>query len=92
MAKLETQSAYDLIGLMSDYTLKLVHRDITEYRKEFPNGSKYDSTFIAMIETEMQNRLEDYYDLPTKDEDEIIEIITSDGWEVLEVYDIKKQN
>ena len=34
----------------------------------------------------------DYYDLPTKDEDEIIEIITSDGWEVLEVYDIKKQN
>jgi hypothetical protein len=74
MAKLETQSAYDLIGLMSDYTLKLVHRDITEYlklvhrditeyRKEFPNGSKYDSTFIAMIETEMQNRLELNLDL-----------------------------
>lgn len=63
MAKLETQSAYDLIGLMSDYTLKLVHRDITEYRKEFPNGSKYDSTFIAMIETEMQNRLEYKLDL-----------------------------
>lgn len=34
----------------------------------------------------------DYYDLPTKDEDEILEIIKSEGWEVLEVYDIKKQN
>lgn len=63
MTKLETQSAYDLIGLMSDYTLKLVHRDITEYRKEFPKGCKYDSTFIAMIETEMQNRLELNLDL-----------------------------
>ena len=63
MEKLETQSAYDLISLMSDYTLKLVHRDITEYRKEFPKGSKYDSTFIAMIETEMQNRLELNLDL-----------------------------
>ena len=48
---------------MSDYTLKLVHRDITKYRKEFPNGCKYDSTFIAMIETEMQNRLELNLDL-----------------------------
>ena len=63
MAHLETQSAYDIIGLMSDYALKLVHRDITEYRKEFPNDSKYDSTFIAMIETEMQNRLELNLDL-----------------------------
>ena len=63
MEHLETQSPYDLIGLMSDYTLKLVNRDITEYRREFPNGSKYDSTFIAMIETEMQNRLELYIDL-----------------------------
>lgn len=34
----------------------------------------------------------EYYDLPINDEDEIIEIIKSDGWEVLEVYDIKKQN
>ena len=49
MEHLETQSPYDLIGLMSDYTLKLVNRDITEYRREFPNGSKYDSTFIVMI-------------------------------------------
>jgi len=63
MTKLETQSAYDLIGLMSDDALKLVHRDITEYRKEFPKGCKYDSTFIAMIETEMQNRLELNLDL-----------------------------
>ena len=63
MTKLETQSAYDLIGLMSDDALKLVHRDITEYRKEFPKGCKSDSTFIAMIETEMQNRLELKLDL-----------------------------
>lgn len=32
-----------------------------------------------------------YYDLPTEEEEEIIEIIKSDGWEVLEVYDIKQQ-
>ncbi len=33
----------------------------------------------------------EYYDLPTEEEEEIIEILNSDGWEVLEVYDIKKQ-
>ena len=33
-----------------------------------------------------------YYDLKTNDEAEIIEIIKSDGWDVLEVYDIKEQN
>lgn len=33
----------------------------------------------------------DKYDLPTKDEEEIISILADDGYEVLEVYDIKKQ-
>ena len=32
-----------------------------------------------------------YYDLPTNNENDIIEIITSQGYDVLEVYDIKKQ-
>ena len=31
------------------------------------------------------------YDLPTDNEQEIIEILKADGYEVLEVYDIKKQ-
>ena len=32
-----------------------------------------------------------YYDLPTNDEEEIVEIIEGQGHKVLEVYDIKKQ-
>tara|TARA_R100001594_G_scaffold40153_3_gene71979 strand:+ start:282 stop:434 length:153 start_codon:yes stop_codon:yes gene_type:complete len=31
------------------------------------------------------------YDLPTDNEEEIINILTNDGWEVLGVYDIKTQ-
>jgi len=32
------------------------------------------------------------YDLPTSNEEEIYDILTLDGWEVLEIYDIKEQN
>ena len=32
-----------------------------------------------------------YYDLPTDNEEEILEILKSEGFEVLEIYDIKNQ-
>ncbi len=32
-----------------------------------------------------------YYDLPTDNEEEILEILKSQGYEVLEIYGIKKQ-
>tara|TARA_R110001632_G_scaffold224159_1_gene356389 strand:+ start:221 stop:373 length:153 start_codon:yes stop_codon:yes gene_type:complete len=32
-----------------------------------------------------------YYDLPTENEEEILEILKSEGFEVLEIYDIKNQ-
>jgi hypothetical protein len=33
----------------------------------------------------------EYYNLPSRNKKEIIEIIKSQGWIVIEVYDIKKQ-
>ena len=32
-----------------------------------------------------------YYDLPTDNEEEILEILQSEGFEVLEIYGIKEQ-
>ena len=31
------------------------------------------------------------YDLPTDNKEDILEILQSDGWDVLEIYDIKEQ-
>ena len=32
-----------------------------------------------------------WYDLPTDNEEEILEILKAEGYEVLEIYDIKNQ-
>tara|TARA_R110002020_G_scaffold317932_1_gene533587 strand:- start:662 stop:796 length:135 start_codon:yes stop_codon:yes gene_type:complete len=32
-----------------------------------------------------------YYDLPTDNEEEVLEILKSEGFEVLEIYGIKEQ-
>jgi len=48
----------------------------------------YECMFSAKYGAYAMNK----YDLKTNDKDEIIEILEADGWEVLEVYDIKKQN
>jgi len=48
---------------------------------------KYQCRFIAKFGAYSMEK----YDLLTDNEEEIINTLTDDGWEVLEVYDIKTQ-
>lgn len=48
---------------------------------------KYQCRFIAKFGAYSMEK----YDLPTDNEEEIINILTDEGWEVLEVYNIKNQ-
>ena len=46
---------------------------------------KYQCKFTSIGGAYSMNK----YDLPTDNEEEIINILTNDGWKVLEVYGIK---
>ena len=48
---------------------------------------KYQCRFTAKLGAYSMEK----YDLPTDNEEEIINTLTDEGWEVLEVYDIKTQ-
>ena len=52
-----------LIYKMSDDTLLSMYKDLTAYRKDYPNGDSRIDHFIMIVEDEMQNRLEINLDL-----------------------------